>query len=81
MNELNRDLLVAVLAVLTDTVPEDGLAAILDSWSQKRQTPLAQLLKRVSGVDDAKFHELEIDRKSTRLNSSHLARSRMPSSA
>jgi eukaryotic-like serine/threonine-protein kinase len=60
VNELNRDLLVAVLAVLTDTVHEDGLAAILDSWSQKRQTPLAQLLKQVSGVDDAKFHELEI---------------------
>ena len=59
MNELNRDLLVAVLAILTDTVPQEGLAAILDSWSQKRQTPLVQLLKQVSGLDDAKFHELE----------------------
>ena len=47
MNELNRDLFVAVLAVLTDTVPQEGLAAILDSWSQRRQTPLVQLLKRL----------------------------------
>ena len=30
---------------------------------------------------EGKFEELEADRKSTRLNSSHLARSRMPSSA
>ena len=59
MDDLNRDLLVAVLAVLTDTIPENDLAAILNSWSQKRQTPLAQLLRQASGLDDEKFRELE----------------------
>ena len=32
-------------------------------------------------IDLRDFHKFERDRKSTRLNSSHLARSRMPSSA
>ena len=33
------------------------------------------------GIESGSTEELETDRKSTRLNSSHLARSRMPSSA
>jgi serine/threonine protein kinase len=59
VSEPNRDLLLAVLTVLTDTIPRDGLAAILNSWSQTRQTPLVQLLKQASGLDDEKFRELE----------------------
>ena len=59
MHELNRDLLVAILAVLTESIPRDGLAAILSSWSHDRQTPLAQLLRQASGLDDEKFRELQ----------------------
>ena len=59
MHELNRDLLVAILAVLTESIPREGLAAILSSWSHDRQTPLAQLLRQASGLDDEKFRELQ----------------------
>ena len=59
MDELNRDLLVAVLAVLTDAIPRDSLAAILKAWSRQRQTPLAQVIKQVSGLDGEKYRELE----------------------
>ncbi len=56
---MNRDLLIAILAVLTESIPQQGLAAILNSWSRERQTPLAQLLKQASGLDDEKFRELQ----------------------
>jgi serine/threonine-protein kinase len=59
VDELSRDLLVAVLAVLTDAVPRPGLAAALKSWSQKRDQPLAQLLKAATGLDDERFRALE----------------------
>jgi eukaryotic-like serine/threonine-protein kinase len=59
VDELNRDLLVAILAVLTESIPRDGLAAILNSWTHQRQTPLAQLLRQASGLDDEKFRELQ----------------------
>ena len=58
MHELNRDLLVAILAVLTESISQEGLAAVLNSWSRERQTPLAQLLRQASGLDDEKFREL-----------------------
>ena len=35
----------------------------------------------VKGLDDLHYRDWETDRKSTRLNSSHSAKSRMPSSA
>ena len=35
VDELNRDLLVAVLAVLTDAIPRPELAAALKSWSEE----------------------------------------------
>ena len=35
----------------------------------------------ISGVDVTRLSEAELDRKSTRLNSSHIQKSRMPSSA
>ena len=59
MDELNRDLLVAVLAVLTDAIPRPGLAMVLKSWSLKRDQPLAQVLKATTGLDDERFRALE----------------------
>ena len=59
VDELNRDLVVSILAVLTDTIPREALAEVLNSWSQHRQTPLAQVLRQASGLDDGKFRELE----------------------
>ena len=42
---------------------------------------IAELPTNVRLVAVSKFHPAEADRKSTRLNSSHSRRSRMPSSA
>jgi serine/threonine-protein kinase len=52
VSESNRDLLVAVLALLTDPNPPPGLAAALNAWSHDRQQPLAQLLEKAAALDD-----------------------------
>ena len=59
MHEMNRDLLLAILAVLTESISQEGLAALLTSWLRERQTPLAQLLRQASGLGDEKFRELQ----------------------
>ncbi len=59
MDELNRDLLVAVLAVLTDAIPRPGLATVLKSWSLERDRPLAEVLKATAGMDDERLRALE----------------------
>jgi eukaryotic-like serine/threonine-protein kinase len=59
VDELNRDLLVAVLAVLTDAIPRPGLAAVLKSWSQQRDRPLSQVLKATTGLDEERLRALE----------------------
>ena len=59
MSEPNRDLVLAILAVLTDSIPRDRFAAVLASWSETRQTPLAQWLRQAPGMDDEKFRALE----------------------
>ena len=59
VDELNRDLLVAVLAVLTDAIPRTGLAAVLKSWSENREQPLLEVLKAATGLDDERFRALE----------------------
>ena len=52
-----------------------GIAVLLHAW-----TALADLLDG-TGIDLGVFPMLSLDRKSTRLNSSHSQQSRMPSSA
>ena len=44
MDELNRDLLVAVLALLTDAIPRHALSVALSAWARDRQQTLAQIL-------------------------------------
>ncbi len=59
MDELNRDLLVAVLALLTDAIPHSSLAVVLKAWSQNREQPLTELLKQATTLDDDHIHALE----------------------
>ena len=44
-------------------------------------TPLERALGAISGVTEMTSYSTQRDRKSTRLNSSHMSESRMPSSA
>jgi eukaryotic-like serine/threonine-protein kinase len=66
VDDLKRDLLVAVLAVLTDAIPRPNLAAVLKTWSERCEEPLAEALKAATGLDDERFHALE------RLAAAHL---------
>ena len=59
MDELNRQLLVAVLALLTDAIPRPGLAAALQAWNKDRRQSLAQLLKEEAALDDERLRALE----------------------
>ncbi len=59
VDELNRDLLVAVLALLTDAISRPRLATALKAWSQNQDQPLARILKESAGLDDARIHALE----------------------
>jgi eukaryotic-like serine/threonine-protein kinase len=57
--EINRDFLVAVMALRTDTISRPGLDAAIKSWSRNRERPLAQFLKESAGLDDASVQALE----------------------
>ena len=59
VDDLNRDLLVAVLALLTDAIPRPRLVTALKAWSQNQDQPLARILKESAGLDDARIHALE----------------------
>ena len=59
MDELNRDLLVAVLAVLTDAIPRTALATALKSWTEEKGQSLSEWLKQSAGLDDQRIHALE----------------------
>ena len=59
VDERNRELVVAVLAVLTDAISRDDFIAALKSWSPTQQTSLALALKQASGLDDETYRTLE----------------------
>ncbi len=59
VDDLNRDLLVAVLALLTDAIPRPRLVTALKAWSQNQDQPLARILKESAGLDEARIHALE----------------------
>jgi serine/threonine-protein kinase len=46
VDELNRDLLVAALGLLTDAIPRHDLSAALGEWAKDRGEPLGQILLR-----------------------------------
>ena len=65
-----------------DKTEYDALAQTLHYAENDAKTKLNESAQLVTGIHCRVDHAWEdIDRKSTRLNSSHLARSRMPSSA
>ncbi|HZW33404.1 MAG TPA: serine/threonine-protein kinase [Isosphaeraceae bacterium] len=59
MDELNRDLLVAVLALLTDAIPRSSLSAALSSWSKDRRRSLAHLFLREGILDEERLQALQ----------------------
>ncbi|HKI16253.1 MAG TPA: serine/threonine-protein kinase, partial [Isosphaeraceae bacterium] len=59
VDELNRQLLVAVLALLTDAIPRPALSAALKAWNKDRRQSLALLLKEEAALDDDRLHALE----------------------
>ena len=66
MDKLNSDLLVVVLAILTDAVPRSAAAEAMKSWKENSGHTLIEWLKRSSGLDDERIQALEC------LASSHL---------
>ena len=63
----------------------DGIERALQMEQVERKAELDKLTAMLGAVEDGKtlagYRDWETDRKSTRLNSSHSAKSRMPSSA
>ncbi len=59
VDELSRDFLAAVLAVLTDAAPSAGLADALKAWARNRDRPLAESFKTATGVDEDVLRALE----------------------
>ena len=68
MDESNRDLLVAILALVTDAIPRPGLASALSDWSKNRQQPLSKQLLAAGVLDDEQLGALQC------LVTSHLKR-------
>ena len=68
MDELNRDLLVAVLAVLTDAIPRHALSMALSAWAKDRQKSLAEILLADGSIDPERLQALHC------LAESHLLR-------
>jgi serine/threonine protein kinase len=68
VDELNRDLLVAVLALLTDAIPRHALSVALSDWARERHLSLPQLLLRDGSIDRDRLQALHC------LADSHFAR-------
>jgi eukaryotic-like serine/threonine-protein kinase len=66
VDKLNSDLLVVVLAILTDAVPRSAATEAIKSWTENSGHSLIEWLKRSSGLDDERIRALQC------LASSHL---------
>ena len=78
----NRDLLKEAIAdakTVKETAIANAKAALEESFGPFLREKLAAKLEEIEVAED--LEETELDRKSTRLNSSHTDISRMPSSA
>jgi serine/threonine-protein kinase len=58
VDELHRDLLVAVLGLLTDAIPRDDVSAAFGQWAADRRQPLAQILLRNGAIDPERLRVL-----------------------
>ena len=67
------------------TVPDERMNKLAELVKPQRIVPttveIVDIAGLVKGASKGKYRDWETDRKSTRLNSSHITRSRMPSSA
>ena len=68
MDDLNRDLLVALLALITDEIPRQDLSVALGDWARDRQQSLVQILLRNRAIDPIRLQAL------LSLSESHLVR-------
>jgi serine/threonine-protein kinase len=68
VDEPNRDLLVAVLALLTEAIPREALHAALSDWAKDRRRTLSEILIRNGAVEPECLRALHS------LSQAHLAR-------
>ncbi len=59
MDKLNTDLLVLVLAILTDTAPQAAVSEALRSWTQHPEESLVHWFKKSTGLEDSRIRALE----------------------
>ena len=59
VEKLNSDLLVVVLAILTDAVPRSAVAQAMKSWTENSGQSLVDWLKRSAELDDERIGALE----------------------
>ncbi len=59
MDKLNSDLLMVVLAILTDAVPQPALAQAVKLWADHPGQSLTHWLKTSAGLDDTRIRALE----------------------
>ncbi len=59
MADINQDLLLAALAVLTDAVPRDVLRSTLLTWTQNPDRSVAELLREQGAIDESRVQALQ----------------------
>ena len=59
MDKLNSDLLVVVLAILTDAVPRSAVAEAMKSWTENSGQSLVEWLQRKGGARRRRVQALE----------------------
>jgi eukaryotic-like serine/threonine-protein kinase len=59
VEKLSSDLLVVVLAILTDTVPQSVAADVVKSWTERSGRSLVEWFKEKTRLDDARMRALE----------------------
>ena len=59
MADINQDLLLAALALLTDAVPRDALRSTLLTWSQNPDRLVAELLREQGAINEGQVEALQ----------------------
>ena len=57
--DINQDLLLAALALLTDAVPRDALRSTLLTWSQNPDRSVAELLREQGAINEGQVEALQ----------------------
>ena len=59
MADINQDLLLAALVLLTDAVPRDVLRSTLEVWTQNPDRSVADLLLEAGAIDEGRAQALQ----------------------